>query len=462
MASRSWIGFLGGLTVGALLAGGLSYELGRIRPHLVNTPQLGLLQAFSPWIRERGLVLVFSGIDGWSDQDAQVARAYARHGGFVAGIDTPSFLDYLNRTTQDCVYLPGMLEDFSHAQQRQADTAGFEAPVLLGRGIGATLVYIAQIQAPVLAFRAAVGIDPQPQIALKIPLCDHPSAGHDLNAQTVKPEPLSHNVPARFLEDSDATAAVHAFVAAIARQTNDSKSTREVTTQRSLRAAYRAALSELEADSRRTDVADLPLAEVRAAAPAGTSFAVIYSGDGGWRDLDRTLAHILASKGVDVVGVDTLRYYWKRKSPQLAAQDLARIIRYYQSRWHKNSVVLIGYSFGADVLPFLVNRLPPDVRARISLISLIAPARETAFEVEPSGWFGSQSDATNPVEPELHRLTTIPVQCIYGEDEANDSLCTTRSAASNEIVRKPGGHHFDGNYDQLADDVLAAARPHSR
>ncbi len=54
-------------------------------------------------------------------------------------------------------------------------------------------------------------------------------------------------------------------------------------------------------------------------------------------------------------------------------------------------MVLIGFSFGADVLPFLINRLPPEVRADVSLVTLLAPERATAFEVQATGWVNQQA-----------------------------------------------------------------------
>ena len=121
--------------------------------------------------------------------------------------------------------------------------------------------------------------------------------------------------------------------------------------------------------------------------------AVLYSGDGGWRDLDRSLASVLAGKGMSVVGVDVLRYYWRTRQPDSAARDLARIVHSYKRRWGGEKVVLIGFSFGANVIPFIVNRLPADVRSDIRLITLLSPERTTAFEVSPAGWVGKASDA---------------------------------------------------------------------
>jgi len=47
------------------------------------------------------------------------------------------------------------------------------------------------------------------------------------------------------------------------------------------------------------------------------------------------------------------------------AADLERIIRSYSAAWKRPKVLLIGFSFGADALPFLYTRLPIDVRNQV-------------------------------------------------------------------------------------------------
>jgi type IV secretory pathway VirJ component len=78
--------------------------------------------------------------------------------------------------------------------------------------------------------------------------------------------------------------------------------------------------------------------------------AIVISGDGGWRDLDRTIAEKLRSQGVSVVGWDSLRYFWSRKTPAQVARDLGAVIDTYTARWGASKVALVGYSFGAGVL----------------------------------------------------------------------------------------------------------------
>ena len=106
---------------------------------------------------------------------------------------------------------------------------------------------------------------------------------------------------------------------------------------------------------------NLPVIEVpaRAGAPPTDLLAIILSGDGGWAGLDKEVAQALAEHGIPVAGLDSLRYFWSARTPQRLAGDIDRMIRYYLEHFGKQRVLLIGYSQGADVLPFAVNRLAP-------------------------------------------------------------------------------------------------------
>src|SRR5262249_14335278 len=126
-------------------------------------------------------------------------------------------------------------------------------------------------------------------------------------------------------------------------------------------------------------VAALPLVEYPVDTPSPL-LAIIYSGDGGWRDLDKQIGESLSDAGIPVVGIDSLRYFWNRKPPETIGADLAAIIRDYSTRWQASKVILIGYSFGADILPFAVNHLPPDIRAMIYQISLLGLEATAGFE----------------------------------------------------------------------------------
>ena len=74
-----------------------------------------------------------------------------------------------------------------------------------------------------------------------------------------------------------------------------------------------------------TGVAKLPLTELPTSYPSPL-LAIVVSGDGGWRDLDKVIAEDLSRDGVSVVGWDSLRYFWSYETPEETARDLAAVI----------------------------------------------------------------------------------------------------------------------------------------
>jgi type IV secretory pathway VirJ component len=208
-------------------------------------------------------------------------------------------------------------------------------------------------------------------------------------------------------------------------------------------------------------LSDLPVVEIPAQPLAGPApsdaFAIIMSGDGGWAGLDQDVAAALSAKGIPVVGLDSLRYYWTARSPDKLAADTDRMIRYYIGHFGKERVLLIGYSQGADVLPFAVNRLPAATRARVALAAVMGMSDHALFEFHLSSWISDDSSGPATL-PEINRIAGIPVLCIYGADETG-SLCPKLDAKRFNIVKLKGGHHFDGDYAGLARQILAAAHP---
>ncbi|WP_144936927.1 AcvB/VirJ family lysyl-phosphatidylglycerol hydrolase [Pseudomonas alabamensis] len=195
----------------------------------------------------------------------------------------------------------------------------------------------------------------------------------------------------------------------------------------------------------------IPVVEVPAG-QASDTVTLFLSGDGGWRDLDRDVAGEMAKLGYPVVGIDTLRYYWQHKTPEQSATDLVELMQHYRHKWGTKRFVLTGYSFGADVLPAIYNRLPAEDQQRVDAIILLAFARSGSFEIEVEGWLGKEGQEA-PTGPDMARLPANKVVCIYGEEEAAESGCTD-STAVGERVKLPGGHHFDENYPALAKRLI--------
>jgi len=209
----------------------------------------------------------------------------------------------------------------------------------------------------------------------------------------------------------------------------------------------------------RTALRDLPLIET-SAAEAPEALAIILSGDGGWREIEQRMATELTRANIGIVGLDSLQYFWRASTPEQLAADLERIIALYTAAWHVEDVLLVGYSFGADVLPAAVNRMDARTRDRVVQISLLGLAKDASFEFHVAGWLGIANSRAQPIEPEAARLDSAKVQCIYGKSE-RDSLCRNAVFRDAELIETPGGHHFGGDYEWLAQQLLAGYRARS-
>ena len=196
-----------------------------------------------------------------------------------------------------------------------------------------------------------------------------------------------------------------------------------------------------------------------ASGPPSELMAVLITGDGGWAGIDRQIAGVLADKGIPVVALNSLAYFWTKRTPDDSARALQRILVHYLSRWKKDKAILIGYSFGADVLPFMASGLPAELLSRVSLIALLGPGRRAAFEFHFTEWLGMSSRGTTyPILPEVEKLKGKRMLCFYGEEETDDSLCPQLGATLAKVVAMRGGHHFDGAYYDIAETILSEAK----
>jgi type IV secretory pathway VirJ component len=215
-----------------------------------------------------------------------------------------------------------------------------------------------------------------------------------------------------------------------------------------------AAAFEIDVSSAAT-VSGLPLVELPSK-QRPIALAIFLSGDGGWRDIDKQVAEMLASKNIAVVGVDSLRYFWRKKTPEMIAGDLERIALIYSQRWQVPHLALLGYSMGADVLPPAWPFLPATIRNNVKLIALMGLEPTASFEISVAGYVGVASAADVDIRSALKTLPAQRVMCIYGVDEQPgvDTACTLPELDNATRIMRPGGHHFDGEYQPIAQAIL--------
>jgi type IV secretory pathway VirJ component len=413
----------------------------------VDGSTLGELEVALPVGEPRGLVFLFSDEHGPTPEFAAAAANLVALGTIVAPVPLRPFLDRQDALGRQCLYLVSDIEETSRRIQAAGGRGRYLTPILAGTGMGAAVAYAALAQSPDATLAGAAGDGFATRVATRAPLCAGAPFTPVAGGFEYGPAPL----PGwwRVAAAADQAEAAESFAAAAG-----AEDALIAVPEGSLGNRLAALVEPMLATDVDQGLAELPLVELPVTKP-GRLMAVIYSGDGGWRDIDKDIAGRLQQKGIPVVGVDSLRYFWSRKAPEQVAADLEQIIRHYRTAWERADVLLIGYSFGADALPFAYNRLPAELRASVTRIALLGLAGSADFEIHVTGWLGVAEHAdSRPTAPELAKLPSALVQCFYGADES-DTACTLPELKDAQLVRTAGGHHFDGDYGKLADQIVA-------
>jgi len=435
--------------------------------------RFGTVTVYIPDGEPQSVAIFLSGDGGWELGVRDMAHALTDLGAVVIGVDIRRYLDSLGKAARrpaaPCQMIAADFETLSHQVQKEIGMSEYHVPVLVGYSSGATVVYAALVQSPPGTFAGALSLGFCPdQDFHGAALC--PGSGlhytHNERHELVLAPAANLRQPWIALQGlADQVCAAHAtelFVAGVngAALVQLPLVGHGFSVQHNWLPQFRAAYARLSSRAaappeRPADISDLPVQEVHAAGSAD-EFALLLTGDGGWAGLDQELAARLAANGVPTAALNSLEYFWRGRSPDETARDVARLLRHYLAAWRRQRVLLIGYSFGADVLPFVVNRLPPELLAHVLSVSLLGIDAHASFEVRVSDWVGGDERGA-PTQPELAQVQRVPVLCIYGEGE-QDSICPGLPAAHIARERIGKGHHFSGEYATLADRILSFAR----
>lgn len=175
-------------------------------------------------------------------------------------------------------------------------------------------------------------------------------------------------------------------------------------------------------------------------------FVLLFSGDGGWKTIDQSITANLKEKKVPVVALNIMKYLWSEKRPLQIAKDLELLIDTYLKKWNKQNVVIIGYSMGAEVLPFALNLTNIYYLAKVKDLILIAPSQRTLFKIKMKNYIVDDNEGQE-VFPEIRRLKLSNKYCIC--DDKKYSLCNLGLDGMMEYSVLRGGHHFDGDFRPL-------------
>ena len=173
--------------------------------------------------------------------------------------------------------------------------------------------------------------------------------------------------------------------------------------------------------------------------------ALLVSGDGGWYGFEQSIADKLANHGVPTLGLDAKKYFWKRRTPEETASDMIKALNFYSKEWGRERFLLIGYSLGAEIVPFITSRLPGEMREKVTLTVLLSPETTTDFEIHVSNMLGiGNRQNTFQVMEEIVKAQIVPTLLIIGEGEKT-RVPELLTGTAVKIEKIPGDHHYKYN-----------------
>ena len=197
---------------------------------------------------------------------------------------------------------------------------------------------------------------------------------------------------------------------------------------------------------------------------AARPLVLVLSGEGGWRAFDHQLATWLSGAGYWVGGIDCLRYFWKPQDDRAAlSADVALFASALTQAAGARAdarVVLAGFSFGADLAPWIAGA---KVRSqRIAALIMIGPDPRGSLEVRVTEILGfAPKGHTFDTASALADARAIPVLFVHGgkdDDSAAPALAVGFTGPKTLKVVPGATHHFAGHEAELERAVIDGLR----
>lgn len=194
-----------------------------------------------------------------------------------------------------------------------------------------------------------------------------------------------------------------------------------------------------------------PLKEYPVANSQDDYFILMLSGDGGWYKREKKFAKYYHKKGIPVVGLNSNAYFKHRKAKETVIADLKEIIDQYSKKWGKSKVLLVGYSFGADVLPHAVNNMGKNYQEKLKGLVLLVPSKYVLYKVTLWSMLNLVCSG-ELVLPELEQMNkTVPL--FLACNETDEFICDALPKDTYPQMRVEGGHTLKNKMNSICKEV---------
>jgi type IV secretory pathway VirJ component len=169
------------------------------------------------------------------------------------------------------------------------------------------------------------------------------------------------------------------------------------------------------------------------------------TGDGGMVRFDTKLCRTYRNNGYSFIALSSLKYFLTVKSPTKVARDMIPLIERYFKDWNKEEIILVGFSFGAEITPFLFEQLPEELKEKVKLVVLLTPAKTSDFRIHLRDMIGfDKKNEVYNVADETAKIKSTKILAVYGKKEKHISLKDNKQA-NLKILFIRGGHDFKDN-----------------
>jgi len=429
----------------------------------LNVPLFGKIYIYNRTTTPQNVILMISGDGGWKSGVIGFSQTFSDMNTLVIGIDILEYFKDLRQRKDDCYNVAADFVQLATEVEKKFDFPDYIPPVIMGYSSGATLVYGILAQERPGTFIGGISVGFCPDIELPHTLCE-------INGLTVTAE-----VPGKryILQPDDDL--VNPWIVlngrldkicnypAVVDFVSRTKNAELITLPKvghgfskwndfmpQWKDAYRRLIAKYEKEKPpKVDIGqvkNLPVVITNSKIQDRQApVAFLISGDGGWYGFEQSIADNLAKQGIPTVGLDSKKYFWNRRTPEETAIDIAKALNYYGNEWGREKFILVGYSLGAEIVPFIVNRLPEEMKTKVSSAVLLSPATTTDFEIHISNMLGmgNRQNTYNTIN-EIIKMQSIPTLIIFGEGERTE-IPGLLSGTSVTIRKIPGDHHYKFN-----------------
>ena len=439
--------------------------------------EFGKVTIYNPVPSPEAFVIFISGDGGWNLGVIEMATNIAKQGAMVVGVDIRYYFKSIKSQKVKCYYPAGDFEELSLTIQKTYRLVQYIKPVLVGYSSGATLAYGMLAQAPENTFKGAISLGFCPDIETDKTLCNgtgltthvlkegksyYLEATKKLTApfivlQGMIDQVCPYSVTEKYMQGMPLGEIIplpkvgHGFSVTRNWFPIFISAYKKIVSAPSYKENYR--FENNAPETMHSEPGNLPITTITSTGNDTLPMVFFISGDGGWTGFDQSLSQELADKGMPVVGLDAQKYFWEPKTPEETALAILKSVDSHLKLWNKKTFVLVGYSFGADVVPFIANRFPGSIKNILRGVYSLSPDETADFEIHITDMLSLNTTEKYNVIEEMKRIKALNPVCIFGEGE--DAELRNHFAESGaKIITLPGNHHYHGDYSAVAASIL--------